>query len=92
MTLLIFKKKKKEKKQTNKTIFLTREIGLISRVLGNKDYLSNITISSLIAFLLRHRIARNCLIVAVGACGKFFGEIQPLYSYLEIAIDCNEDT
>lgn len=53
MTLLIFKKK------TNKTIFITREIGLISRVLGNKDYLSNITISSLIAFLLRHRIARN---------------------------------
>lgn len=53
-------------------IFLTREIGLISRVLGNKDYLSNITISSLIAFLLRHRIARNCLIVALGACGKLF--------------------
>lgn len=73
-------------------IFITREIGLISRVLGNKDYLSNITISSLIAFLLRHRIARNYLIVAVGACGKFLGEIQPLYSHLEIAIDCNEDT
>lgn len=71
MTMLIFKKRKKN----NKRIFLIRKIGLTSRILGNKDYLSNITKSSLIVFLLQYRIARNCLIVALGTWDKFFGEL-----------------